>query len=254
MNRLSVAAAFSLAVGLAPQAVQAEFAGVEFSADIIQSGPQGSSEGKMFVGNNRMRMEMEQGGQKIVQIIDQERQVQWILYPDQHSYMEQQAPAKSGQLAKPTASDPCAGIPNATCAQMGNETVNGRQAVKWQVKISHDGQELVSTQWIDAERNIPLRTQMQDGSGSELLILGQEQLGGRTVEKWEMRMTRAGQEPQSSYQWYDPELKIAIREEFPGGFIRELVNIKQGAQPAHLFNIPAGFNRISVQGSGGGQN
>ncbi len=252
MSKRSLAAACSLAVGLFTQAAQAEFAGVEFSADMIQSGPQGSSDGKMFVGDNRMRMEMEQGGQKIVQIIDQQRQVQWILYPEQRSYMEQKAPAQASPAAKPAGSDPCAGIPGASCRQLGSETVNGRQAVKWEMSFSHQGQTVTSTQWIDAERKIPLRTETEDGATSELLILGEEQLGGRKVEKWEMRMSRPGQDSQSSFQWYDPQLKIAIREEFPGGYIRELVNIKQGAQPSHLFSIPAGFSRISMQDMGGG--
>ena len=76
---MSVAAACTLVIGLSTHVAQAEFAGVEFSADMIQSGPQGSSDGRMFVGANRMRMEMEQGGQKIVQIIDQQRQVQWAF-------------------------------------------------------------------------------------------------------------------------------------------------------------------------------
>jgi outer membrane lipoprotein-sorting protein len=251
MSKISVAAACSLVVGILTQAAQADFAGVQFSADMIQSGPQGSSEGKMFVGDNSMRMEMEQGGQKIVQIIDQQRQVQWILYPEQRSYMEQKAPATAGPTAKTGSGDPCAGMPGASCRQLGTETVNGREAVKWEMTFSHQGKTATSSQWIDAERQIPLRTETQDGATTELLILGEEELGGRTVEKWEMRMSRPGQDPQSSFQWYDPELKIAIREEFPGGYIRELVNIEQGAQPSDLFTIPAGFSRISMQDMGG---
>ena len=138
MRKMSVAAACSLVVGLLTQAAQADFAGVEFSADMIQSGPQGSSEGKMFVGDNRMRMEMEQGGQKIVQIIDQQRQVQWILYPEQRSYMEQKAPAQASPAAKPAGSDPCAGIPGASCRQLGSETINGREAVDALKRVAYD--------------------------------------------------------------------------------------------------------------------
>ena len=42
--------------------VQAGFTEIEFSAEMRQSGPQGSSTGNMYVGKERMRMEMEQGG------------------------------------------------------------------------------------------------------------------------------------------------------------------------------------------------
>ena len=42
-------------------------------------------------------------------------------------------------------------------------------------------------------------------------------------------------------QWYDPQLKIAIREELPGGYFRELRDIRVGAQSPQLFTIPAGY-------------
>ena len=44
---------------------------------------------------------------------------------------------------------------------------------------------------------------------------------------------------ETATQWYDPELKIAIREELPGGYIRELRDIKTGKQEKDLFEIPS---------------
>jgi hypothetical protein len=236
-----------LAGVVASAAVYAEFGTVEFSAEMRQSGPQGDSQSKMYVGKDRMRMEMEQGGQQIIRIVDNTKQVEWILYPDQQSYIERKGPgaAPSGQADD---TNPCASMPGATCEDLGTETVNGRKAVKWKVAVSHQGKVYESTEWIDSERKVSLRSERADGSRSELTVLGQEQLGGRAVEKWEMKSSLPGKAPETSYEWFDPTLKLAVREEFPGGFVREMVNIRVGPQPDDLFIIPAGYKRISIPG------
>lgn len=236
----------ALGVSVAAQSL-AEFSEVEFSAEMRQTGPQGSTTGMMYVGKDRMRMEMEQGGQKIVQIMDAKKNVQWLLYPDQHSYIEHQgAPAEMSGMEESSGSDPCAGAPGATCKNLGIEEVGGRKAVKWEMTVSQEGKSYTSTQWLDVERNMPLRTRMPDGSGSELKMLGTETVNGRNVEKWEMVVTRPGKAPETSYQWYDPRLKIIVREEFPGGYVRELANIQEGQLSSQLFDIPAGYKRISM--------
>lgn len=196
-------------------------------------------------------MEMEQGGQRIVRIVDNSNNVEWILYPDQQSYVEHRLPqtatAGAGQADD---ANPCAAMPDANCENLGTETVSGRQAVKWKMTFSHQGKVYASTEWIDKERHMPLRSERADGSRSEMVFLGQDQLGGRPAEKWEMKSSQSGKAPESSYQWYDPQLDLAIREEFPGGFVRELVNIREGQQPESLFSVPAGFKQISIPGKG----
>lgn len=240
-------ARLSLLAGVvAAAAVYAEFGEVEFSAEMRQSGPQGDSTSKMYVGKDRMRMEMEQGGQKIIRIVDNDKQVEWILYPDQQSYMERKGAAGGSPGGSADDTNPCASMPGATCENLGTETVGGRQAVKWKVTLSHQGKDFQSTEWIDSERNMPLRSERSDGSSSQLTLLGQEQLGGRAVEKWEMKSSRPGKAPETSYQWFDPTLKLAIREEFPGGFVREMVNIRVGQQPDDLFVVPPGYKQISI--------
>jgi hypothetical protein len=51
-----------------------------------------------------------------------------------------------------------------------------------------------------------------------------------------------------AFQWYEPALKLMVRQEVPGGFSTELKNIQVGKQPDHLFSIPAGYERISGPG------
>lgn len=250
MRKISFLVGLSLLAGVVTAVpVYAGFGTVEFSAEMRQSGPQGDSVSKMYVGKDRMRMEMEQGGQKIVRIVDNDKQVEWILYPDQQSYMERKMPGgEAGGKSEDT--NPCGAMPGATCENLGTETISGRPAVKWKVTFSHQGKVFQSTEWMDSERNVPLRSERGDGSRSEMTLVGQEQLGGRTVEKWEMKSSFPGKAPETSYQWFDPTLDLAVREEFPGGFVREMVNIRVGQQPDELFVVPPGYKQISIPGPG----
>jgi len=73
-------------------------------------------------------------------------------------------------------------------------------------------------------------------------MIGVETLNGRTVEKWQMTLSPPGQKSQKSIRWFDLQLNLAIREEYPGGYVRELKNIRVGPQPESLFSIPAGYS------------
>jgi hypothetical protein len=239
----------------------AESDGKEFSAEMVQRGPEGEmSSGKMFVGDGKMRSEMVHQGQQVVRITDTERGVEWMLFPEQKKYMERQLAAPGGEkppMAASPADDPCAGMPGLTCRKVGEETLSGRTAVKWEMVASHQGQTMKSTQWIDKERGVPLRQEMPNGQTTELKIVGEETLNGRAVEKWEMVATMPGQQPTKTFQWYDPALELAVRQEFPGGFVSELKDLRVGEQPDHLFTIPAGYERMSMpkgmQGAPGGR-
>ncbi|QVL50469.1 MAG: hypothetical protein KFB96_08610 [Thiocapsa sp.] len=240
----------ALASALAATA-HAEISGVQFSADMISQGSDGQAETvKMFVGDGRMRKEMTQQGQEVIQIIDQNRGMMWVLFPDRQTYMEQGGAPGEGAPAPappPTAeTDPCAGMPGLTCRRAGEEAVGGRAAVKWDMVMTHEGQSMNGTLWIDAERAIPLKHEMSNGEKMELVMVGTETMEGRQVERWEMTTTAPDQPPTRVLQWYDPELKLSVREEFPGGGVRELKSIRIGAQPDHLFAVPAGYTRMEM--------
>jgi hypothetical protein len=253
-TQLQAVLGVALASALAATA-QAEIAGVQFSADMISQGPDGRSETvKMFVGDGRMRKEMTQQDQEVVQIIDQNRGMMWVLFPARQTYLEQGGPPSEGApvpAPTPTAeTDPCAGMPGLTCRRAGEETVGGRTAVKWEMVMTHEGQRMTGTLWVDAERAIPLKHEMSNGEKMELVMVGKETIDGRQVEKWEMTTTAPNQPPTRVLQWYDPELKLSVREEFPGGGVRELKSIRIGAQPDNLFEVPAGYTRMEAPQSG----
>jgi len=217
---------------------------VQFSAQTVQSSPDKTTRhAQIYVGDNQVRLEYQQDGQQMVEIYDMKNQRALLLMPEQRSYMERRVPAGgAGSPVLPAnETNPCAMVPKAQCKELGRETLHGRPVIKWEMVVTQDDQPLRSLHWIDAERNMPLRQTFPDGTTSEMRLVGQESLGGRATERWELTTTRSDKEAMTSTQWYDPQLKIAIREELPGGYFRELRDIKVGAQSPQLFTVPAGY-------------
>jgi hypothetical protein len=231
---------------------------VEFSADVIQSMPQQESrQGKLYVGNDQVRTDITVGGKTMIQIIDLKLQTAYMLDPEQKSYMERKAgPGEMNPGGGAAAKDvnPCAGMQNLACRRIGVESINGRPAEKWELENTAQRQSGKMVIWLDEERRIPVRQLLPDGATMEMRLVGREELNGRTTEKWEMKATRPGGQSSVTYQWFDPELNMNIREEQPGGFISELRNIRIGKQPADLFVVPPGFKVMSTpQGNEPGQ-
>lgn len=229
---------------------------IEFSADTVESHPQqGNRTGKLFIGKNRVRTEYDMNGKTIIQIIDLDKQEAIIINPAEKTYMRRQAgqqdmlPQGMGKAER----SPCAGMQNLSCKKGGIESVNGRKARKWEVTSAAGGQSGTMQFWLDEERQIPIRQIMPDGSAMEARMLGSEQVNGRQAEKWEMTAQYPNGQNMVSYQWYDPALQMIISEEQPGGFKRDLINIKQEAQPAGIFSVPAGYEEVSLPQSGGYQ-
>jgi len=245
-------AALGVAVALSAPVLADE----EFSAEMVQRGADGqTTSAKMYVGDKRMRTEMSHQGQQVVRIVDQERGVEWILFPDRKSYMERQlAPEGQAMPAEPTAEDPCAGMPGMTCRKLGEETVAGRPARKWEMIAAFQGKTVTSTQWIDKERGpaFVLRQETSNGQKMERAMLGTETIDGRAVEKWKIDMVQPGGQSMTTFEWYDPQLKLALKQEYPGGMVSEIKNVRIGTQPDQLFGVPAGYERMSMPTGAGG--
>ena len=247
-------AGLALGVMLATTGVQAELASVPFSADMVKHGPDGATTaGRMYVGDDRMRVEMSQQGRTMVRIVDQGQRTEWILFPEQRRYIEHAAPPQTDEapMADTDAENPCAGMPGLVCRNLGQETIDGRSATKWEINGSHQGQGFTTTQWIDDERGIPLVQELPNGGKIHLRMVGHEKLDGRDVEKWEMIASGPNRPESRTFQWYDPELKLVIRQEFPGGIVNELKNIEVGKQPDELFVVPSDYTRMSTPPAGG---
>ena len=241
MKRVMIAAiAVVLGAGVAPA-----LAGAQFSAESVQTTAQGqATTSKIYVGDNRVRTEGAQNGQQFVQVSDNANGVTYIIIPEQRSYIEMRVPG-TAPVQQGKAVDPCANLQGVTCRKVGGEAVAGRAATRWEMTSTAGGQTRSMTQWIDDERGTPLRVQASDGSATEAKLVAKEQHEGRPVEKWEMTMSRAGQQPTTSVQWFDPELGVPVRGKAPDGSTFELRGIRVGAQAADLFTLPAGYQKVT---------
>jgi len=218
-------------------------AAVEFSADTRQSAPQqGERTGRIYVSKQRVRTEMRQAGQLVIRIVDANTGSAWVIYPLHKSYMERLGTRASTDESPK--GNPCYGLINSNCTKLNEEPVAGRAAQKWRVSVAAAKGKQESIHWIDKERNILLRQTSSQGVMMEQKMLGTETLNGRTVEKWQMTQNRAGKKPQQSTRWFDLQLNLAIREEYPGGYVREMSNIEVGPQKAKLFSVPAGYKKL----------
>lgn len=220
---------------------------IQFSADAIQRTPdRPPMQARIHVGADAVRSEYEMDGQRFVEIVREGERV--LINPARKEYLIQPgggAPLPQRQAPAPPGTNPCQGVPGVTCHLLGKETVNGRAAEKWEFVAQANGREVRSLHWIDVEKRFPVRQLFPDGSLVEMRLVGSETLDGRKVEKWEVRQTRPDGQSRISWQWHDPQLHIAIREELPGGFVRELKHIRVGHQDPALFRIPAGYRLLT---------
>jgi hypothetical protein len=72
---------------------------------------------------------------------------------------------------------------------------------------------------------------------------GNETLDGRSALKYEITST----DDAVSHVWVDPKLHTMLKHQSPTGDV-ELRNIKEGSQPAALFEIPAGYQKMTAPG------
>ena len=246
-----------MAVGLSGfDAVYAFQPAVEFSADAVQQVPQKAPmQARMFAGKEAVRTEYSRDGQQVIEIVYHRQGKRVVIFPAQGNYMEQSvaAPKRGSQAGAAVDGNPCADLADATCAKLGQEQVHGRDTVKWEVSRVVQGQPARSLHWIDRERNLPLREFFPDGTLSELRQVGEETLHGRKAEKWRHMVTMPDGNSVTSHQWYDPQLKITVREEMPGGYLRELKNVKVGSQARDMFEIPAGLRKIEQPANRAGE-
>ncbi len=220
---------------------------VEFSGQTIQSAPDGRSrEAQLNVGDNQVRLEYKRDKQELVEIYDMKNHRVLLLMPQQKQYRQRVLPA--GPAANPMVpsrdSNPCSAMPEGECKKLGSESLYGRSVSKWEVTLKREDETLHSLHWIDDERKMSLRDVWPDGSVSELVLQGRENFDGRATERWQRTTTHPDGKKEVAKQWYDPELQIAIREELPGGFVREIKHIRIAKQPAELFRVPAGYSLV----------
>ncbi len=201
---------------------------------------------RLFVGDNQVRVEYRHNELEVVEIYDMANQRVLLLVPKQKLYMQRALPPGEviNPMLAPRDNNPCAAIAQGQCEKLGSETLYGRSVSKWQVTVVAQGKTLRSLHWIDDQRLMSLRDAWPDGSVSELTLQDSAAREGRITERWERVTAHPDGKKEITKQWYDPELKIAVREERPGGFVREITHIRIAKQAAALFQVPAGYRLV----------
>lgn len=213
----------------------------EFSADAVITMPNVPTRvSKLYVGKDAVRRESTSNGQTIIEIVYKNEGKAVLINEHLRSYRENTFDLKKQN----NDINPCEQIKNAICEKLGKETIDGMKTEKWQIISNENGRKMRTLHWVDTKRKLALREFFPDGSVAELKRIKKEKLNGRNTEKWRRELNRPDGSSNDSYQWYDTGLGIAIREELPGGFIRELKNIKIANQPASLFKVPEDYRKI----------
>lgn len=75
--------------------------------------------------------------------------------------------------------------------------------------------------------------------------IGTETVNGRACDKWELT-DKSGEK---SYFWIDQNLHFPIKSQSKDATM-EFTNIKEGAQDAALFKVPAGYRKLDAGGMG----
>ena len=216
----------------------------EFSAEAVQSIPgRPSMNVKMFISKNAVRTESKMNGNTVVEIVYPKDKRRILLNKNRKTYIEQKAQKNNFAKPKKIRSSPCNSILGATCKKIGKDKVSGRSAIKWEMTVRRNGRSFKSLHWLDTKYHMPLREQLHDGTVSTMSMSGKEKINGRNTEKWEFSAIRPNGQKMTSQQWYDPKLKMVIREALSGGYIRELRNIKIAKQNKKLFNIPSDYKK-----------
>jgi hypothetical protein len=101
------------------------------------------------------------------------------------------------------------------------------------------GKEMKKTGSIDP--NNPCASMMESCTNKDL---GAETVNGRSTEKWMFTFVLAGK-TYTSYNWIDKKLSAPIKSQSEGSSM-EVRDIKEGAQPDSLFEIPADYRKTTM--------
>ncbi|MBF0153320.1 MAG: hypothetical protein HQL64_06225 [Magnetococcales bacterium] len=230
--------------------------GGDFSAEITMSGkdnPANQATGRIFVGKNRVRAEGAYRGQEKTVLIDAANHKAWTLLPQSKQYYEGvlDAPVPPEPDVKPLPSDPdspCNANASANqikCTKIGADTANGIPIEKWVVSRSVQGRTVQVNLWVDPQRHIIIRQEVQDGPLMERIYKGMDDISGRPTEKWEFTESFRGQSITNT-QWIDARLRIPVRGvSGDQKYLLELRNIKEGPQADALFQLPPDYQQVA---------
>ncbi|MCX5641951.1 MAG: DUF4412 domain-containing protein [Candidatus Omnitrophica bacterium] len=86
----------------------------------------------------------------------------------------------------------------------------------------------------------------KDSAQVEKVLIGKDTVDGKPATKYKMTFTDS-KEKNAVYQWFLDANGFPVKTAaLDDSWSHEYANIKQGKQPADLFEVPAGYNKFSV--------
>lgn len=160
-----------LGVGLLGLSLALPALAAEFSADVVRTAMGRQSSGKIYVKDNKVRMEGMRGpmgpGYTIVR---QDRKVLWMVSPEQKAYMELSmenqghGPGQQALSAERISGDKMPG--EISRKELGRETLDGHPCVKSEITYQIGDQTHTIHQWMAQDIKMPIKTAAADGSWS----------------------------------------------------------------------------------------
>ncbi len=247
LARAIAATAFAALAGAAlPAAAQTPPA---FSATARRTLPDGAEQvGRIMKSGDNMRIEMQTNGRTAIQILRGGDGIAYLIDPASRTYAQIADPSVAEAVQGASTPCPPAAEMQAqglSCQPVGQGQVSGIRTQTWQITAPGAERPMV-VEWDSGRRRALVQT-WPDGTRLSLTFQAMQDLGGRPVEHWISRLERPGQPAQIGGWWFDPELRVVVREDMPGGITRSLEDIRVGPLEAALFEPPAGYTRVEPQ-------
>ena len=225
---------------------------LQFTASAVMSSPGGVDvTTNLYYSTGRIRKEFFYYGEPVIQILDANRHISLMCFSKQKICYQNESDEQINIGIENTMSSPCEANPALVCENLGIEELNNRKATHWKVIATDGDKQRESSYWLDTELNLPIKQLLFNGTSIELKWQGDEMLNNRATNKWMQQIKLANGETVESFQWFDKELKISIKETFANGNSQELQHIIVKPLDDELFTMPAGFeNKTSIVNPG----
>jgi hypothetical protein len=133
---------------------------IELEAESVMYGAGQKSEGKIFISNDKVRIETQTEAGRGISISRMDKRVAWMLIEPQHMYME----AALDPLMAAATSERSPG--EVERKFLGNEIMNGRPVKKYRIVVDNGGKKTAMLTWIDERIGFPVKTMCEDNTWS----------------------------------------------------------------------------------------
>jgi outer membrane lipoprotein-sorting protein len=143
-----------LAVGLSQAA--------EFTATTVTKTGGTNKPGKIYVKGNKARHEIKLAGQTSIQILRPDKNVVWVIMPNQKTYMEMPLDQEAHQKMFLNLTEK----QKARMKKVGTETVNQYECDKYETTMPYRGKSTKFYVYLAPELGVPIKMETQNGSFS----------------------------------------------------------------------------------------